>query len=181
MGAFERARALATQGREAEASAAYAEAKRMDPGLRIDDPVSEIRKIKRIVNIFETGNPDQSSPLPMGVSLQRDYITPCLGRAREMGLQSALARAVVYDSCVHGSFNIVRDRTTEELGGWPAHGVDEKLWIRTYIANRRTWLATHQNPQVQRTAYRMDAFKTLLDEGNWDLATPLRVRGFEIR
>jgi WD40 repeat protein len=181
LGTLERARRLAEQGRNPAAAEAYAEARRMDPALRAPDPIGEIRKIVGIVNIFETGNPDRNVETPQGGSLHRNYVAPCLSRARDMGLQSALAQALVVDSCVHGSFNIDRDQTTEELGGWPAHGVDEKLWIRTYIANRHKRLATHQNPTVQRSTFRIDAFKALVDDGNWDLVTPFTVRGVEIR
>jgi hypothetical protein len=42
------------------------------------------------------------------------------------------------------------------------------------------WLAANKNPLVQRTVYRMDAFNEIARSGNWELATPLTVRGVKI-
>jgi chitosanase len=58
--------------------------------------------------------------------------------------------------------------------------IGEEAWISHYVDERRDWLATNSNPLLQRTVYRMDAFRGLIGEGKWDLGLPLRVRGVVI-
>jgi chitosanase len=62
----------------------------------------------------------------------------------------------------------------------PANGGDEKEWVKAYVNARRGWLAAFPNPIVQGTVYRPDAFRVIMDAGNWDLRMPLVVRGVKI-
>lgn len=110
----------------------------------------------------------------------RIYWMPSLNAAASLGLRTALAVAVVYDSTVHGSFKLIRDRTNAQ--GVPgAGGVREQDWVVRYIANRRHWLATNARvPLLKKTVYRMDEMKKLVDAGNWDLDLPILCRGVRI-
>ncbi|HMD31169.1 MAG TPA: hypothetical protein VKG84_04610, partial [Candidatus Acidoferrales bacterium] len=54
---------------------------------------------------------------------------------------------------------------------------DERVWIGAYIAVRREWLATHPNPLLHRTVYRMDTFAALAEAGNWNLDLPFEAHG----
>lgn len=110
----------------------------------------------------------------------RIYWTPSLNAAASLGLRTALAVAVVYDSTVHGSFKLIRDRTNSQ--GAPGRGgVSGQDWIIRYIANRRHWLATNERvPLLRKTVYRMDEIKKLVDAGNWDLDLPFLCRGIRI-
>jgi hypothetical protein len=74
---------------------------------------------------------------------------------------------VVYDSWIHGDFERVAQLASQELGGTPASGVDEKLWTRTYLTNRRDYLANNPNSLLQRMVYRPDTFLILMQLGNW--------------
>lgn len=98
--------------------------------------------------------------------------------AAAAGIASPLGVAVVYDSVVHGSWSPMRQRTQSQVGSVAAAG--EKLWISTYVATRRRWLATHSRRDLRPTVYRMDAFRRLIDEDLWALELPLVVRGREI-
>jgi hypothetical protein len=49
-----------------------------------------------------------------------------------------------------------------------------------YVDQRREWLATHPNSLLHKTVYRMDAFKQIIQHGNWKLNLPLTVRGLAI-
>ena len=97
--------------------------------------------------------------------------------ATRLGLRSPLALAVVYDGWVHGSWPLVRDRAN--TGGSVAD-VGEHAWVQRYVQARRDWLASHPNPLLRRTVYRMDAFQRLIDQDAWGLPLPLVVRGCEI-
>jgi chitosanase len=108
----------------------------------------------------------------------KTYWQPALSAAGNLGLVSPLATAVVYDSVVHGSWKAMRDRTVQSAGAPDAIG--EQAWIGAYVATRRDWLANNARTDLRPTVYRMDAFKRLIDQGFWDLALPLVVRGKEI-
>lgn len=108
----------------------------------------------------------------------RVYWEPSLKAGNNMGINKALGTAVVYDSHVHGSWKRIRDITDSEQGS--AKSIGEQSWISEYVNKRKNWLEHHDNPLLRRTVYRMDAFRQLIDGGNWDLSLPFRVRGVEI-
>lgn len=106
------------------------------------------------------------------------YWQPAVRAAEREGIRSALGVAVVYDGHVQGSWKAMRDRTLAQAGTVAAAG--ERQWVAAYVAIRREWLATHRRPDLRATAYRMEAFERLLQQGYWGLELPLVVRGREI-
>lgn len=109
----------------------------------------------------------------------RVFWNPAIKQAANLGIVSALGIAVVYDSVTHGSWERMRDRTTTKFS--KTSDIGENQWIAHYIAVRRDWLATHPTvPLLHKTVYRMDAFKKLVDAGNWDLKLPFTVRSLLI-
>ncbi len=108
------------------------------------------------------------------------YWVPALGHASQMGLQTALGHLIVYDTCIHsgpGGVALIRSRFPQSP---PSGGGDEKAWAAAYVSARRSWLLGNKNPLVQRTVYRMDSFSEIMKSGNWELQTPLTVRGVKI-
>jgi chitosanase len=105
------------------------------------------------------------------------YWDPAVRAATRMGIRSPLAVAVVYDSWVHGSWALLRDRT---LAAGTLQQLGEHEWIHRYVRTRREWLATHPNALLRQTVYRMDAFLRLIALDAWGLPLPLVVRGQEI-
>jgi chitosanase len=110
----------------------------------------------------------------------RAYWQPAVRSATNMAITSALGTAVVYDSRVHGSWGRIRDRVNHNHGRIADDGLSENDWIGHYVAERRAWLGGHSNSLLQRTVYRMDEFRKLIDQAKWDLALPLVVRGIAI-
>ena len=108
----------------------------------------------------------------------RVYSNVALQRAANISIATALGTCVVYDSTIHGSWGIVQANTSERHGNLASIG--EQAWVADYVAERREWLATHPKPVLHATVYRMDAFQQLIQEGNWELPLPLRVRGVTI-
>ena len=108
----------------------------------------------------------------------RIYWEPALRSAQTLGVVSALGTTVIYDSTIHGSWAHVRDLTRKRYGELGDIGEDE--WLQHYVDTRRQWLAENANPVLHKTMYRMDAFKHIIDTGNWNLALPLTVRGLAI-
>jgi chitosanase len=105
------------------------------------------------------------------------YWQPAVRAATRLGIRSPLGVAVVYDSWVHGSWGLLRDRT---LAAGTLQQAGEHEWLQRYVRTRREWLATHPNALLRQTVYRMDAFQRLVALDAWGLALPLVVRGEEI-
>jgi len=108
----------------------------------------------------------------------RVYWTPSVTDCSTLGVDTALGTTVVYDSRIHGSWALLRKRTERRHGKTTAIG--ERRWIERYVMERRNWLANHSKTILHATVYRMDAFRTLIEDGSWDLPLPLRVRGVRI-
>lgn len=106
------------------------------------------------------------------------YWAPAFSTATKLGLNTPLSIAVVYDSFVHGSWKLLSERTSKEVG--TPKTVGEQNWIKGYVKRRREWLATHKIAILHNTVYRMDAFQRLMDLGLWGLDLPLVVRQAEI-
>jgi len=108
------------------------------------------------------------------------YWAPAANACAAMGLQSALAHAVIYDTCIHSGPGMVANMRNRFAAVPPVKGGDEKEFVKQYCQARETWLAASSNELVRRTVYRMDAFQSLMAEGNWDLRLPLAIRGVVI-
>lgn len=106
-----------------------------------------------------------------------NFWVPACAAAASLGLSTALAASVVYDSFIHGSWARMRDETNR-LGKPETLG--EQRWVGNYVNTRRRWLAGHRNPILRLTTYRMDCFVDLARRDNWTLALPLRIRKFEL-
>lgn len=106
------------------------------------------------------------------------YWQPAERAALQLGITTPLGVAVVYDSTVHGSWKMIRDRTVEQKGAVDALG--EREWIGAYVDMRFEWLNTHPRPDLRATTYRMVALRRLIDQEFWGLDLPLVVRGEEI-
>jgi chitosanase len=112
------------------------------------------------------------------IFFDQGYWEPAERAATNLGVTAPLGVAVVYDSRVHGSWSLIRDRTNQQAGDIGKLG--ERAWISAYVDTRMQWLATHSRPDLRATVYRMDAFRRLLDQEVWGLDLPLVVRGAEI-
>ena len=106
------------------------------------------------------------------------YWQPAARIAAGMGITTPLGLAVVYDSLIQGSWKTVRDLTIDHAGHLAELG--ERAWIEAYIATRHAWLAGHRRSDLRATAYRMEAFLRLAEQGYWGLELPLVVRGAEL-
>ena len=98
--------------------------------------------------------------------------------AKDIGISTPLGLAVVYDSTVHGSWGLIRDRVVHDKGSPEAAG--ERAWITAYVEAREDWLAGHDNKVLHATVYRTQAFSRLIGLGHWGLDLPLVVRGLEV-
>jgi chitosanase len=116
------------------------------------------------------------------------YYRPAMQFAAALGLKTALAHALVYDTLLmHGDgddpdgVRAVLERVRKEAGGTPATGVDERAWFSAFVRIRRAVLAHAHDPATRKTwaeaVGRVDVFRTLAERGNWDLHGPIVLTG----
>lgn len=105
------------------------------------------------------------------------YWFPAMNQAESMGLTLPLSFAVIYDSYIQGGLSKVRAMFPEKP---PARGGDEKTWVRVYLNHRGVWLSQGRSESMRNSVYRPQAFLKLIQEDNWELNTPLVVRGLTI-
>jgi chitosanase len=103
----------------------------------------------------------------------RVYWQTAVAAAEKLGITTPLGMAVVYDSIIHGSWQKIASRTSQQVSFATA---GEKAWVKKYLQVRRAWLLSCAMP-LPNTVYRQDAFLKLIDNWNWDLDLPLTVRG----
>jgi chitosanase len=104
-----------------------------------------------------------------------NFWQPALRQAAALAVATPLGTTVIYDSLIHGNWVALRNANTAATGSI-GPGVTEEAWIAAYVARRRQWLLD-QGGLLARCTYRMDEFRGLMDQGKWDLALPIGVRG----
>jgi chitosanase len=116
----------------------------------------------------------------------QEYYQPSARHADEVGLKSALARAVLYDSIIqHGDGDdpdglpALLKRTGQAAGGTPKSGIDEKKWLEAFLKIRRGDLENPHNKDTQKvwreSVDRVDEFSKIAKSGNYDLHGPIKV------
>ncbi|CAH1082222.1 chitosanase [Candidatus Nitrotoga sp. 1052] len=132
----------------------------------------------KLHNLLRTSADDNVMRDTQDTFFDETYWQPAAHSAELLKITSPLGVAVVYDSFVHGSWKLMRNRTTQQVGDITS--ASEQKWIAAYIAIRRAWLAENTRADLRATVYRMDTFQRLIDQGYWGLELPLVVRGQEI-
>jgi chitosanase len=133
-----------------------------------------------LINLLKTAGADPKMQEAQDIVFDANYFAPAVNHANQIGLTKSLSLLVVYDTCIHsgpGGVTMIRNKFAAKS---PANGGTEEEWIKSYLNARRAWLAANSNSLVQKTVYRMDALTEIVNAGNWDLNTPLKVRGVSI-
>jgi chitosanase len=133
-----------------------------------------------LINILKTAGQDPTMQKAQDEVFDSVYFMPAVNHAKSAGCVKALSLLVIYDTCIHSGPAGVTNIRNKFAAKSPANGGSEEEWVKSYINARRAWLAGNSNPLVQKTVYRMDALMELVNSGNWDLKTPLKVRGVSI-
>lgn len=173
-------RYIALGGQFATAFKAYEQTLATNASTKVPPKGPWGAEVTDLVNLLKAAGADALMQRAQDEVFDEVYFTPAVNHAKAAGLTTALALLVVYDTCIHsgpGGVTMIRQKFSEKS---PANGGNEQAWVSAYIAARRNWLAANANPLVQKTVYRMDALKALVDAGAWNLATPLTVRGQRI-
>jgi chitosanase len=133
-----------------------------------------------LINLLKTAGQDPKMQAAQDEVFDAVYFAPAANHANSAGVTKALSLLVIYDTCIHSGPGGVTNIRNKFAAKSPANGGSEEEWVKSYINARRAWLAASSNALVQKTVYRMDALMELVNAGNWDLKTPLKVRGVSI-
>jgi chitosanase len=152
---------------------------RLAPYLpRFENRDPALNRDLRLHNLLRSSADDPVMRDTQDTFFDEAYWQPAARAAARLGIACALGVAVIYDSVVHGNWSAMRNRTLATAGNPAPEG--ERKWIGAYVAIRRAWLAGHSRADLRATAYRMESFQRLMDQGYWGLELPLVVRGREI-
>jgi chitosanase len=114
------------------------------------------------------------------------YYQPAMNRASQVGIQTALGKAIFYDTIIqHGDGDdpdglpALIALAKKKLGGTPKTGIDEKKWISIFLDVRRADLAHANDPDTReewaKSVGRVDSLKQLVKSGNFDLNGPFKI------
>lgn len=152
---------------------------KLKPWLRrLEAKDISLDKDMKLHNILRASADDRVMRETQDTFFDEVYWLPAVRAAERFGLYTPLGTTLVYDGFIHGSWALIRDRTTQHTGDIAVVG--EHAWISAYVPIRRNWLAKHKRSDLRGTVYRMDAFQRLIDQAVWGLELPLVVRGEEI-
>ncbi|KAF0106463.1 MAG: chitosanase [Anaerolineaceae bacterium] len=123
----------------------------------------------------------------------RFYYQPAISKVQQCHLASPLGLAVAYDTRIQGGWLQVLNRLAARLGGSVVgqNGIEEDRWIAVYLEEREAWLyeiaqrAENNGDPSSANALRISTFrvrelKTLAAAGNYALAGPFTVRGWNL-
>lgn len=119
----------------------------------------------------------------------RLYRQPARLLALQVGAQLPLAKAAIYEAGIqHGfgddydSINMIVDRASARVGGAPKDGVDEKVWLRAVLQERKNDLLAPANTDTASewadSVDRANVMLELYDSGNANLDKPIVITVF---
>jgi chitosanase len=114
------------------------------------------------------------------------YYQPAMNRASQVGIQTALGKAIFYDTIIqHGDKDdpdglpALIAVTKMKVGGTPKTEINDKKWISTFLDVRRADLAHAHDPDTRKewakSVGRVDSLKQLVKSGNFDLNGPFTI------
>lgn len=120
----------------------------------------------------------------------RLYYQPAMNRSDTIGLKTALAKAVIYDTIIqHGegddldSLNSLIKRANKKAGGSPKDGVDEKKWLNKFLDVRYDDLMNPSDPDTRdewrESVARVDVLRSVAKANNYNLNGPINVHSEE--
>jgi chitosanase len=114
------------------------------------------------------------------------YYQPAINRASQVGIQTALGKAIFYDTVIqHGDGDdpdglpALIAATTKKMKGTPKTGIDEKKWLSSFLNVRRADLAHAHDPATReewaKSVGRVESLMQLVKSGNLDLHGPFTI------
>ncbi len=170
-------------------SSATSQALQQEFGSRVQEEEEALRHNGR----FKQGLLDASKEAAMEEAQDELFATnfyrPVVAQAKELGINTALGVACLYDTRIQGGLGQVITAVSQKLGIKKAGdgSVDESTWLHTFLNEREARLHRladiresendQQNAEWLRTStYRVTELRQLLNGGNLDLIGEFSVR-----
>jgi Glycosyl hydrolase family 46 len=144
----------------------------------------EAAKVYADPQFIELARQIKADPVMLEVekAYQRDhFFAPAVKEAEGAGLKTVLSLAVVYDTIMNmgvNGFRRLKEQASQQLGGTPAAGADEKQWVKAFLVRRRENVASR--PGMRVLVSRVNAYIDLAEAGNWDLTPPFKIKGMNV-
>jgi Glycosyl hydrolase family 46 len=116
--------------------------------------------------------------------IQDGYFEPARQECAKIGITSALGYALIADTHFQGSYQRIRQATTQALDGTPITGIDEHEWLREFAKQRVAVISQLRIPDelrdsvLEKTRLRTETYTKLMDMNKWDLSAPVPVDRF---
>ncbi|KAK9718035.1 hypothetical protein K7432_005789 [Basidiobolus ranarum] len=110
----------------------------------------------------------------------RRYIVPAMNLAWEVGIRSNLGKAIFYDTAVQHGHDVddgISLRTLIKMTG--SLNITEAEYLDRFLKLRRKMLCCFPNTVWPATADRISDFTNLLQSGNLQLSTPVRLISYQ--
>ena len=146
-----------------------------------------IRGLGGLPAAWKTACQDPQQRAQQDAVVDDEYYFPARRRWLRLKLKSALSLAAIYDAEIqHGGGSdpdgvpAMLRRAARKAKGTPRSGVTEARFLRVFLAVRRATLAHAHEPSTRKewreSLPRVGAWRYLVKTGQWDLASPVRVR-----
>lgn len=130
-----------------------------------------------------SARPDQLLNRAQDMVVDQEYFNPAQQRSAEAGVRSALGQLIILDTGIQHGIGDDRDglpsilKETEDRYGVPSADVQEQRWLEGFLTVRQEHLEHAEDPDTreawQESTSRVDALRSILEEGNMDLKPPL--------
>jgi chitosanase len=148
---------------------------------------NDTSKLRGLIEAWQSAAKDPLFRSSQDRIMEQMYYLPSLVHANRQGLNFALSRAVLYDTIIqHGngndpdSLSALLKETQQRVGGTPQTGVDEREWLRNFLAIRRWHLSKAHNPATRKvwaeSVTRVDVWSSIASSENYNLKGPIPIR-----
>jgi chitosanase len=140
------------------------------------DPSNPPADVKALMKLLADAGKDPIMQRAQDEIFDEQYWMPSVNKGKAMKLTLPLSYLALYDTCIHsgsGRIDALRKVFPEVP---PSSGGDEKAWTRAFLNARYSWLRSHPNALVQRSADRVTAILKIASADNWSLKTPFVYR-----
>lgn len=147
---------------------------RIDALPHPDGMTDDTTGLTNFPNDFKSCGSDSAFKQAQHNVVDRLYWNPSQAAASEIGATLNITKGQLYDAFINHGEDGARDimnRATEAVGGSPASGVDEEVWLNEFLNIRLEVL--YADETWQEAVDRVYVYQKLLEDGNVNLNTPM--------
>lgn len=144
-----------------------------------DQESSSLRGLADLPDLWRSSADDPKFRQAQDDVTESMYKNPARALCQKLGLKTALGFLVIYDSIIQHGNGSDDDSLPSLLKRTHADPSNEDAFIRAFLEVRRADLLNPADPDTadewRESVDRVDALKALVETGNWELHSPLRL------